>query len=164
MRGLSARFTDCPPTMPPTVEEVGSAEASTPQAWPKTTAESPSSTQNQILLRRNITAEMATVLRKQAPILIRLREKLGLQCLTDKGGGWANNFQESSLPFAVWTRLPGPCNGLTSGGRSLLHSWLCSQLCSQLCSWLCSWLFAESPMDAPDFHARELLCDLAVGH
>ena len=64
--------------MPPTVEEVGSAEASTPQAWPKTTAESPSSTQNQILLRRNITAEMATVLRKQAPILIRLREKLGL--------------------------------------------------------------------------------------
>ena len=67
--------------MPPTVEEVGSAEASTPQAWPKTTAESPlsqNSTQNQILLRRNITAEMATVLRKQAPILIRLREKLGL--------------------------------------------------------------------------------------
>ena len=82
MRGLSARFTDCPPTMPPTVEEVGSAEASTPQAWPKTTAESPSSTQNQILLRRNITAEMATVLRKQAPILIRLREKLGLQLCT----------------------------------------------------------------------------------
>ena len=68
--------------MPPTVEEVGSAEASTPQAWPKTTAESPSSTQNQILLRRNITAEMATVLRKQAPILIRLREKLGLQLCT----------------------------------------------------------------------------------
>ena len=71
--------------MPPTVEEVGSAEASTPQAWPKTTAESPlsqNSTQNQILLRRNITAEMATVLRKQAPILIRLREKLGLQLCT----------------------------------------------------------------------------------